>query len=201
MTMTLDAVPQDIEAERAVLGALLVNPDQYAVVTATLGPADFCRQVHGDIFAAMQRMFERQEPVDYLTLKKELHRAGRLEDAGGDAYLLHLADGVPRSTNALHYSRIVRQTAAARRAMEILRTTATSIAQNPWALGNGLPQHHREAWDRVVERATADDGLSEDDLADAVDVAAEGQRIEEEGIPQLVDGLIPYLGMLGFLVA
>ena len=56
MTMTLDAVPQDIEAERAVLGALLVNPDQYAVVTATLGPADFYRQVHGDIFAAMQRM-------------------------------------------------------------------------------------------------------------------------------------------------
>lgn len=80
--------------------------------------------------------------------------------------------------------------------IELLRSDSSAVS-------NGLPRFHRETWDRIVAAGTptVESSLADDALADAVDVAQEGQQLALEGVPHLVEGVIPNLGMLGFLIA
>ena len=113
----LDRVlPHNHDAERAVLGALLVNNAVYAELAATLRPADFYRHAHAAIYRAISELLERSGgSADLLTVRDALSRAGTLEQVGGPAYVASLVDGVPRAVNARHYAGIVRQKAQLRR--------------------------------------------------------------------------------------
>jgi len=102
-------LPQNIEAERSVLGAILL--DNHALNTAIekLKPEDFFLPQHGRIFHHMIELGETQRAIDLVTLADELGRKGDLEAAGGGAYLAQLVDGVPRVTHLEHYARIVKE--------------------------------------------------------------------------------------------
>lgn len=102
--------PASIEAEKAVIGAVLINPALLPQATGILKADQFWRRKHQDIWSAIVRLAdERRIDPDPLTVQDELARAGLLEDVGGAAYVLGLTDGVPRSSNIAHYAHIVRE--------------------------------------------------------------------------------------------
>jgi replicative DNA helicase len=110
--------PQNIEAEEAVLGALLIDPDAIIRLTTIVRPEDFYREKNGWIYDAIFTLHERREPVDYLTVVDELERRGQLEEVGGAAFMTSLINAVPTSIHAEHYARIVERTATRRRLID-----------------------------------------------------------------------------------
>ncbi len=101
-------MPHNLEAERTVLGAILIENEAFHNASEILTESDFYRDAHRKIFARMCGLSERGDAIDLVTLKEELTRAGDLEPAGGVAYLSSLVEGVPRATNVPYYSRIVK---------------------------------------------------------------------------------------------
>ncbi len=107
-------LPHNLEAERSVLGAILVHNDAFNLAAQVIEPADFYRDAHRRIFDKMISLNERNHAIDFITLKEELSRAGELDEVGGPAYVASLADGVPRATNVEYYAKIVKEKATLR---------------------------------------------------------------------------------------
>src|SRR6516225_5691224 len=102
-------LPHNLEAERCVLGAILINNEAFNQAAEVIDAEDFFRDAHRRIFDKIVALTDRSEPVDLVTLKDELTRAGELDEVGGPAYISSLTDGVPRSTNVEFYARIVKE--------------------------------------------------------------------------------------------
>ncbi|HWK10410.1 MAG TPA: replicative DNA helicase [Vicinamibacterales bacterium] len=102
-------LPHNLEAEKSVLGAILVNNEAFNHAAELIDARDFFRDAHRRIFDKMVVLSERGDAIDLVTLKEELSRVGELEAVGGPAYVASLADGVPRSANVEHYARIVKE--------------------------------------------------------------------------------------------
>jgi len=107
-------LPHNLEAERSVLGAILVHNDAFNTAAQVIDGRDFYRDAHRRIFDRMVALSERGEAIDFITLKEELSRGGELEEVGGPAYVASLVDGVPRATNVEYYARIVKEKATLR---------------------------------------------------------------------------------------
>ena len=110
--------PQNTEAEEAVLGSLLMDPEAVGKVVPFLQPEDFYRDRNRLIYSAMLSIYNRtgpHEPVDFLTVADELKRSGQYEEVGGLAYLSHLVSVVPTAVHVEHYARIVERTSVKRR--------------------------------------------------------------------------------------
>jgi replicative DNA helicase len=133
--------PQNIEAEEAVLGALLIDPDAIIRISTLLKPGDFYREKNGWIYAAALALHERHEPIDFLTLCDELERKGLLDEVGGPAYLTGLIGAVPTSIHIEHYATIVHRAATRRQLIQ----AAGQIA--------ALAYKEEEDLDEVVDRA------------------------------------------------
>src|SRR5712692_9686958 len=107
-------LPHNLDAERSVLGAVLLDNHTLNTAIEKLKPEDFFHDHHRRIFQTMMSLGEAQQAIDLVTLTEELHRRGALEASGGAAYLAQLVDGVPRVTNVDHYARIVKEKAVLR---------------------------------------------------------------------------------------
>src|SRR5947207_6427256 len=107
-------LPHNLEAEKSVLGAILIHNDAFNAAAEVIDAGDFFRDAHRRIFDRMVTLNERGDAIDFVTLKEELSRRGDLEEVGGPAYIASLADGVPRSANVEHYARIVKEKATLR---------------------------------------------------------------------------------------
>ena len=103
------ALPHNLEAERCVLGAILIHNDTFNQAAELIDADDFFRDAHRRVFDKMIDLNERGDAIDLVTLKDELGRSGDLERVGGPAYIAGLVDGVPRSTHVEHYARIVKE--------------------------------------------------------------------------------------------
>jgi replicative DNA helicase len=102
-------LPHNLEAERSVLGAILIDNETYNLAAAIIDARAFFRDAHRRIYERMVDLAERSQPIDLVTLKEELARTGELEEVGGPAYIASLVDGVPHSTNVEYYARIVKE--------------------------------------------------------------------------------------------
>ena len=107
-------LPHNLEAERTVLGAILIDNEVFHNASELITEADFYRDAHRKIFSRMAALAERGDAIDLVTLKEQMSRAGELERAGGVAYLSSLVEGVPRATNVPYYARIVKDKAVLR---------------------------------------------------------------------------------------
>src|SRR5437879_4695923 len=107
-------LPHNLEAERSVLGAILLHNDAFNLAAEVIDSQDFFRDAHRRIFDKMVKLAERGDAIDLVTLKEELGRSGDLDEVGGPAYITALVDGVPRSTNVEHYARIIKEKATLR---------------------------------------------------------------------------------------
>ena len=110
--------PQNIEAEEALLSAILIDNSTLYEILENLTPEDFYRTAHQTVFECVAELFSRNEPVDLVTLTNLLREQGRLDAVGGAAFLARLVDSVPLAINAQHYAHIVRRKAALRRLIE-----------------------------------------------------------------------------------
>jgi replicative DNA helicase len=108
-------VPQNPEAERSVLGAILLDNHMLDVALDKLKPEDFFQDNHQRIFARIIELSEEHQAIDLVTLVNRLQRNGELEAVGGAAYISQLEDGVPRISNVDHYATIVKEKAVLRR--------------------------------------------------------------------------------------
>jgi replicative DNA helicase len=108
------ALPNNLDAERSVLGAILLDNHALNAAIENLRPEDFFMDQHRRVFTQMIALGESQQAIDLITLTEELHRRGDLEASGGAPYLAALADGMPRVSNIEHYARIVKEKALLR---------------------------------------------------------------------------------------
>ncbi len=107
-------MPNNLDAERSILGAILLDNNALNTAIEALKPDDFFIPQHRSIFIEMMALGEAQHAIDLVTLTEELHRRGELESSGGAPYLASLVDGVPRVSNVEHYARIVKEKAMLR---------------------------------------------------------------------------------------
>jgi replicative DNA helicase len=106
--------PQSIEAEQAILGALLVNPEIIGKVCDILQPDHFYRKAHQIIFAGVLDLFEKSEPIDIVTVSQYLKDQGKLDGVGGRQYLTDLALSIATTANAEWYAKTVQEKATLR---------------------------------------------------------------------------------------
>jgi replicative DNA helicase len=102
-------LPHNLEAERSVLGAILIDNESFNIAASVIDARAFFRDAHRRIFDRMVALAERSQPIDLVTLKEELERSGEVEEVGGPAYIASLVDGVPRATNVEYYAKIVKE--------------------------------------------------------------------------------------------
>jgi replicative DNA helicase len=133
--------PQSTEAEEAVLGALLIDPDAIIRVATVLKAEDFYREKNRWIYETALALHERREPIDFLTVCDELDHRDQLESVGGPAFITSLINAVPTSVHAEYYAHIVERTATRRRLIE----AAGEIA--------ALAYREADDVDEVVDRA------------------------------------------------
>jgi len=124
LDVALDRLPpQNIEAEQAVLGAVMLENEALASVVEMLAPEDFYKDSHKKIFLAMLDLYKKNEPIDLITLTEQLSRKEQLEEIGGASYLSSIVNQVPTSANIKYHSKIVKEKALLRGLIK----TATEI--------------------------------------------------------------------------
>ncbi|MBN2467379.1 MAG: replicative DNA helicase [Deltaproteobacteria bacterium] len=115
--------PQNLEAEQAVLGAILLENDVLNQVIEVLDSSDFYRESHRKIFISLIDLYNKNEPCDLITLTDTLTQKKQLDEIGGTPYLASLVDNIPTAANAVHYAKIVRERSILRKII----STATEI--------------------------------------------------------------------------
>ena len=150
-------VPHSREAEEAVVGAVLINPEVYYDIAQFLAADDFYIHRNRWIWEAFIRLHESRTPVDLLTLSEDLDRAGQLAEIGGSAYLTSLINQVPTSINAEAYGRIVEENSIRRRMIQAANQIA-SLAYKGDAVDNVMGEAEKAIFG-VSERRTKNDLL------------------------------------------
>ena len=128
--------PHSIEAEESILSAILLDNSTLLDILEILVPEDFYRTAHQRIFASIEALFAKAEPVDLITLTNALREKNQLEEIGGATYLSRLVDTVPSAVNVTHYARIVRDKSSLRR----LISKAGEITQKCYEDGGNFDQ-------------------------------------------------------------
>jgi replicative DNA helicase len=100
--------PHDLDAERAVIGAMLVSEAAVSAVGEMLDAEDFYSETHRVLYGVMMRLYSRGDPIDQLTLSDELKSVGEFDRIGGRSYVFRLVESVPTAANAARYAEIVR---------------------------------------------------------------------------------------------
>lgn len=119
-----ESVPCNTEAEAAVLGAILIDPDCITEIAQTLAPEDFYLQKHRWIFAAARDLVRNGNPLDFLALTTTLEQRGQLEAAGGAVYISQLINAVPSAIQAPYYARLVLETKKRRDMLDMVSEVA-----------------------------------------------------------------------------
>jgi replicative DNA helicase len=147
----LDKVPpHSLEAEMSVLGAMMLSPDAIGLCIQYLDPDAFYRAEHRVLFRCLVDLYDRNEPIDLVSMKEALGQRGELEDVGGEDYLVTLADATPTVANAEYYAKVVKEKSLLRglinAAAEIIRD-----AHTPDQVDDVLDRCEQRIFD-VVER-------------------------------------------------
>ncbi|MFD0590248.1 replicative DNA helicase [Paenibacillus sp. GCM10027627] len=146
--LTFDRVPpQNVEAEQAVIGAILLQPEALITAMERVRSEDFYKSDHRIIFEAMIELGENNQPVDLVTLTAHLQNGGLLEEAGGVSYLAGLANAVPTAANVDYYAQIVEEKSMLRR----LIRTATNIVTDGYANAEDVGVLLSDAEKKILE--------------------------------------------------
>lgn len=167
-------LPHSLDAERSLLGAVLIDNSVLDEIVERVYPVDFYREAHAEIFRAMLALTDRREPIDFVSLKDALARAGRLDAIGGPVYLSALVDGLPHETNVGYYAKIVREKATLR---EIIFASQKAIAR---------------AYEQGEDAAAVLDTVQQDIFA----IAAQSSDRGLVPMPDLVHEIFPILEAL-----
>src|SRR5690348_13017672 len=117
--------PSDIDAEKSVLGAILIDKEAINSATEILRVEDFYDGIHGTIFDAMLSLYEERKPIDIVTLTATLKKKKKYTDVGG-SYIADLVNTVPTAANVEHYARIIKE-ASTKRSLISMSTQVSSL--------------------------------------------------------------------------
>jgi replicative DNA helicase len=160
-------LPHNLDAERSVLGAILLRNEAINAAVEVLQPDDFYREAHQLLLEHMIQLSERGAAIDLITLSESLSRADALDKVGGPPYITRLVDGVPRSTNVEYYAQIVKEKSTLRR----LITEASKIAAEAYDADRDASEILDEAERSIFSIADARIGDGFTPLSDLVDSA------------------------------
>ena len=118
-SQSLKVPPHDADSEKSVIGALLIDPSSIGLIAHFLHAEHFYSRQNQVIFEACLELYEKQQPIDAITLKNQLKSASQLTVAGGQAYLAELISSVPTAANVEHYARIVKNHFIKRKIIEV----------------------------------------------------------------------------------
>lgn len=144
--------PQNIEAEMATLGAMLIDEQVIAEVLEIIGEAAYYKEEHRLIFSSITALFDDRKKVDILTVSDDLEKKKILDRVGGAAYLTQLTDFVPTSANAAHYARIVREKGIKRALITSAHQIATSVYKEEDDVGTLLDNAEKLIFDISNQR-------------------------------------------------
>lgn len=149
-------VPHSREAEEAVLGSVLINPEAYYDVAQFLQADDFYIHRHQWIWEAFGRLHEQRVPIDFLTVSEELDQLGQLAEAGGPAYLTALINNVPTSLNAEAYGRLVEETSLRRKMLGAANDIAKLAYQENLGIDAVMDEAEKSVFGVSERRMTRD---------------------------------------------
>ena len=141
--------PHSLEAEKTVLGGILVNNENLNVVLSVISPEDFYKEANQKIIDKIIALVDKGLPVDLLSLSEELQRDGSLAEVGGASYLGALMDGVPKSLNVEYYAEIIKEKALLRR----LILSSTKIISASYEQKEDADELLNEAQASIIEVA------------------------------------------------
>ena len=154
-TQHLDKVPpQNIEAEMATLGAMLIDEKIISEILEIIDDSAFYKEEHKLIFNSIISLFDDRRKIDILTISEDLRKKKLLEKVGGATYLTTLADFVPTSANAPHYARIVKEKGIARSLIDSATQIASLVYKGDQEISNVLDKAERlifEISDKRIE--------------------------------------------------
>ena len=153
---SLQIVPHSREAEEAVIGSILINPEAYYDVAQFLQADDFYIQRNRWIWEAFVDLHNRREPIDFLTVSERLDQMGRIAEIGGSAYLSTLINNVPTSLHAESYGRLVEETAIRRRMLDAASEIAKLAYEQNSSLENVMDQAEKSIFGVSERRLTRD---------------------------------------------
>jgi replicative DNA helicase len=148
--------PHSQEAEEAILGSLLIDPEAIYDVASFLKPQAFYRVQNQWIYEAILSLNDRREPIDFITLTDELRKQERLEDAGGEGYIIGLINSVPTSINARHYARLVEAASVRRRLIGAASTIANLAYEEAEDISVVIDRSEQALFGISEERTTRD---------------------------------------------
>src|SRR3989344_2312549 len=108
-TNPLKLPPQNLEAEQSVLGALMLDKNAIINVADILLPEDFYKPAHAKIYEEILKLYEKREPIDFLSVTTKLKNGNLLKEVGGNSYLTQLIESVPTSAHVEHYAKLVKE--------------------------------------------------------------------------------------------
>ncbi|MDO4177890.1 MAG: replicative DNA helicase [Phascolarctobacterium sp.] len=161
--------PQSIEAEKSVLGAMLIDREAIAKASELLTADDFYREAHRVIYNAMLELYNRNEAVDFVTLMEILKRDNKLADVGGSAYITALADMVPTAANVKFHAEIVADKSTLRQMVHV----ATEIAANGYEASEDVNVLLDEAESKILSIANRSKRTDFTQINDIVNAAVE----------------------------
>jgi replicative DNA helicase len=190
--------PHNTDAEEAVLGSILIDRDAIGRLAAFLRPEDFYRERNATIYRGMLALYERREPVDFLTLTDELQRTDRYDEVGGLVYLSSLLSIVPTSLHVEHYGRIVERSSLRRRLIRAAGRIAALGYDETLETDQALEQAEQTLFGVAERRMTRDFQRLADVLRaywEQLLLAADVDRLER-GVPTDYKDLDKLLGGL-----
>lgn len=149
-------VPHSREAEEAVIGSVLINPEAYYDVAQFLKADDFYIHRHRWIWEAFTRLHERRIPLDFLTVSEELDQLAQLAEVGGPAYLTALINNVPTSLHAEAYGRLVEETSIRRRMLAAANDIAKLAYQEDATIDTVMDEAEKAVFGVSERRMTRD---------------------------------------------
>ena len=195
--MTIDA-PYSQEAEEAVIGAVLINPNTFLTIAAFLNQDDFYFLRHSYIWQAIQRLHDRKEPIDPLTLAEELDNLGMLSEIGGPAYLTQVMSTTPSSVHAEVYGRLVERAALRRRLMQAASEISILAQDESMSVEHITTEAETRLFnvtDRQIKREFVTMGDAVNDYFDRIEHLMQNQH-ESIGVPTGFRDLDTLLGGL-----
>ena len=165
--------PQDIVAEKSLLGAIMISDGVMPEVLTILRPSDFYEKRHEIIFSAMSRLYDKHKPIDLLTLTAELKSQKKLKEIGGAGYLTELSNFVPAASHAKAYADIVEKASVRRRLIKAGTEIANKAYDDDAEVDNLIGAAEKDLFE-VSDKIVKSDYIGMDELlTDAFD------RLEE----------------------
>ncbi len=191
-------LPHNLEAERAVLGAVLLDAEAIHRAVEFIKDTDFFRDAHRRIFAKMLELAESRQAIDFITIKDELGRSGDLDQVGGPAYIASLVDGLPRGVNVADYARIVKEKSSLRSLIQSANRVLTSAYQAEDDAGAIIDEAEREIF-AIAEGAIHQGFVSMRELANASFAVVEQAHSRKQLVTGVPTGFLELDEMLAGL--